>query len=387
MKHNNNNSNSNNNNKSPLLPLMQANDRFITSAILTGLINRVIWVQPDWLTIEKPVEYFKGIIGKVINEDESNGEKLCGCERKRRQTLTDPNQYCYYFTDDAQTQISRKHCKTLKIFKLILISETVFLKAFNSKSLKENHVILDIDEDYFGVQSGVQVLIDAGIPLDVVNVIDEVLLQLFCPDSIMAEQALDKALRMMFGSLHKSFLLNTTKSAVAIKSVVSEHAGKHFCKKEGNKEILGEEILVEFISYLMANVTSKIAGALSNTKYCFYDSLQLNHETQNKLPEFYLCHGTIYPAHKLNQIYVDTETGIKKRGERLSKMLDHIFESVTPKIITISRSLRDGYVPRKQQRLIEHTVRQAIETNLSKRFIRSETIFDENLVGGKEGWK
>ena len=53
----------------------------------------------------------------------------------------------------------------------------------------------------------------------------------------------------------------------------------------------------------------------------------------------------------------------------------------------LASSLRDGFVPRKQQRFIEHTVRKAIETNLSKRFIRSETIFDENLVGGKEGWK
>ena len=169
MKHNNNKNNSNKNNKSPLLPLMQENDVFIASAILTGLINRVIWVQPDWLTIQKPVNYYKCLIGKVINEDESDGEKLCACERKRTQRLTDPNQFCYFFTDNKEEkQIPRNHCKTLKIFKLILISETVFLKAFNPKSLKEKHVILDIDEDYFGVQSGVQVLIDTGIPLDVV---------------------------------------------------------------------------------------------------------------------------------------------------------------------------------------------------------------------------
>ena len=135
---------------------------------------------------------------------------------------------------------------------------------------------------------------------------------------------------------------------------------------------------------MTANVTAKIVGALSNAKYCFYDSLQLNHETQNDLPEFYLCHGTIYPS---DQIYVDTEAGIEKRGERLSKMLNHIYDNVTPKIITISRSLRDSYVPRKQQRLIEHTVQQAIETILSKRFIKREIIFDENLVYGKEGWK
>ena len=198
----------------------------------------------------------------------------------------------------------------------------------------------------------------------------------------MAEQALDKELSMMFASLQKSFHGNTKKSAAAIKPVISEHVGKYFCRREGSKVILGE-----FISYLTTNVTTKIAGALSNAKYCFYDNLQLNHETQNNLPEFYLFHGKIYPAHKLNQIYVDSKDGIEKRGERLSKILDHIYESVTPKIIKISRSLRDGYVPRKQQRLIEHTVRKTIETNLSKRFLKSETIFDENLFCGKDGWK
>ena len=40
-------------------------------------------------------------------------------------------------------------------------------------------MILDIDEDFFGVQSGVQVLIDTGIQLDVVDEIDKVLTQLF----------------------------------------------------------------------------------------------------------------------------------------------------------------------------------------------------------------
>ena len=358
---------------------MQANDRFIISAILTGLINRVIWVQPDWLADKaQSVDYMKGMVGIVLPGDGRESGKLCSCHRYP----IEKNTFCGYFSADKQIEIPRNACKKLKVYKYIVTSENHFLKAFKTKSLKEKHVILDIDEDYFGVQSGVQLLIDAGIPLDVIYVIDEILPQLFCPNSIMAEQALDKDLRAMFGSLKNKLLLgNTMKSPYAIKPIVSKHVGKHICNKNDNT------ILRKFVSYINANVTRKIAGALSNAKYCFFDSLQLNHDTKNNLPDFNLCHGTNYPGQTLNQIYVDTETGIEKRGERLSKILDYIFESGAPKIITIARSLRDGYVPRKQQRLVEHTVRKAIETNLSKRFIKSETIFDENLIGGKDGWE
>ena len=375
---------------------MQRNDRFIISAVIAGLINRVIWIQPDWAHPKYIFSDQAAFIGTVIPGKgrelgkESENEMLCFCYYQTRIRTASEDMFCGYFSSqesDDLSEIPGNACKQFKLFSLMTISESLFRRKFNNKSLKEKHVILDIDEDYFGVQSGVQFLIDAGIPLDVIYVIDEILPQLFCPNSIMAEQALDKDLRAMFGSLHELLSKNKKKSRDTIR-IVLKHVGKHICHKNDDRK---STIFETFISYLDSKLTVKIASALSNTKYCLFNSLQLKIDysklPDNKTSDFSLCHGVLFPGDKLNEIFVETRAGgIQKRGKRLSKMLNHIFERVTPKIITIARSLRDGYVPRKQQRLIEHTVRKAIETNLSKRFMKSKTIFDENLVGGKEGW-
>ena len=385
--------NNNNNNKSFYLPLMQRNDRFITSAIITGLINRVIWIQPDWSHPKYVFSDQASFIGTVVpgNGKESGKGNLCFCFYQTRDISLTLDMFCGYFPPQGEVliDISVDRCKKIKPFSMMTVSETLFCKKFNNKLLKEKHVILDIDEDYFGVQSGVQVLIDAGIPLDVVYVIDEVLPQLFCPDSIMAEQALNKALRAMFGALREFLLSKNKKKSLSTKGIVLKHIGKYICHKH---DVNGSSSFQTLISYLDSKLTLKIASALSNTKYCLFNSLQLKVDysklSDNKMSDFSLCHGVLFPGDNLNEIFVETRVGgIEKRGKRLSKLLSFISESVTPKIITIARSLRDGYVPRKQQRLIEHTVRKAIETNLSKRFLKSETIFDENLVCGKDGWK
>ena len=374
-----NNTNINNNNKLSYLPLMQRNDRFIVSAILAGLINRVIWIQPGWLHPKNTHSNQTGLIGTVIpGKGRESGEgKLCFCYQNKKT--------CGYFTfQNKQIKIPRKACRKLKSFSYQAISETLVSKTFKAENLKKNRVILDIDEDYFGVESGVQMLMNAGVPLDTIYVIDELLAQLFCPKSIMAEEALDKELRMMFSSFHVLFFKKKKKPSTT-RRIVLKHVSKYLCHKNDSTS------LQPFVSYLDSKMTMSIASALSNTKYCLFNSLQLKTENKwhenNKLSDFSLCHGVLFPGDEVNEIFVDTRDGIEKRGENLSKMLDFIFESVTPNLITVARSLRDGYVPRRQQRFIEHNIRKAIETNLSKRKIKSEMIFDENLVGGKEGWE
>ena len=352
---------------------MQKNDRFIISAILAGLINRVVWIQPGWTHPQNQYVDQEGIVGTVTHGKgrEADQGKLCYCYRE----VEKRDWFCGYFTSHPEKiEIPRKGCRKLKTFKFLTISEFLFQDAFDAESLKEKKIILDIDEDYFGVESGVQLLVDAEIPLDVVYVIDELLPQLFCPKSTITERDLDHTLCEMFLCFHDLLIGNTTSLATSYSRTVNNHVEKYLCMNSNTN-------LLTFSSYLESKLTAQIAFALANTKYCFFNSLQLELSS-----DFTLCHGTIFPGDKLNELFVDTRDGIEKRSKDMTGILGFIFNSVTPNLITIARSLRDGFVPRRQQRFIEHNIRKAIDENLKKRGKRSRVLFDKNLVSGKEGW-
>uniref|UniRef100_A0A7M5XIQ1 Uncharacterized protein n=1 Tax=Clytia hemisphaerica TaxID=252671 RepID=A0A7M5XIQ1_9CNID len=374
--------------KSYLLPLMQANDRFITSAVLTGLIDRVIWVQPDWLR-KDTVEIQVGYIGETTNvQDPEKSKTACMCvkeirklkkQREHKETHRKEELACFYLTEALHNQtqmVPQKSCHKVHPLKYFVFSERNFMRYFRSRSLKPGHVFIDIDEDYFGVEGGVQKMIDGGIPMDVIYITDEVIPQIYCPNSIMAEKGLNTALQNMFHELY----LSDKRSESLIEDVVMKHTKKYFCEKQDNT------FVHLFISYIQTQSTKQVLKALSSTKYCLFNSLQLRDELLGTKNDFALCHGTIFPNDTLNKIYVDSKTGIETRRDNLSKMLDFIYASTQPRLITIARSLRDGYVPREQQRFIERNVRKAVDQTLRKVKMTSETIFDENLVFGEKGW-
>ncbi|XP_066928821.1 UPF0489 protein C5orf22 homolog [Clytia hemisphaerica] len=369
-------------NASLLFPLMQANDRFITSAVLTGFVDRIIWVQPDWLS-QDLAEIQVVYVGYTINKHDPKETKTsCMCNKDYRKSDKKFSKWlCFYLAAAVENQtvfVSQDNCLKVQPMRFFMFSETVFKQVFQVGSLKAGHVIIDIDEDYFGVEGGVQKMIDGGIPKEVIRNIDNLMPDLFCVNSIMAEQRLNKAVQTMFYELYISSEKSTLEH---LKETVMKHTQKYFC---GRNDALTFE---RFTNYLQKHTNKEILRTLASTKYCLFESLQL--QVDKRLDaghEFALCHGTIYPENTLNDLFTDSKNGIETRRDNLSKMLDFIYASTQPCLITIARSLRDGYVPREQQRFIERNVRKAVDQTLRKVKMTSQTIFDENLVFGEKGW-
>lgn len=392
-----------------LLSLMQANDRFIVSAAMTGLINRVVWIQPDWLIPNKIAQAYRVFVGRA----EKDGKTItCTCmkimRKKKKKTEKLPaNEFaCSLFdeTDEDENEPDNENftgdkttdtpnegkekkqdfkvinipfgsCKRISNeFKFFTFSASVFDKYFNTSALKEGKTFLDIDEDYFGVESGVKVLVDSGIPLDTVLIMDDILPKIYCPKNIMAERTLNTRLRRLFGRLSERVSLDD----YDVKEEISKETKDYFCRQNIEEY---SDVLIEYVR----KIGRKVLKALSQAKYCSFNSMRLENKDQEI--GFSLCHGTIFPDDTLNQIFVDSLEGILNRTKQLSGMLEYIFKKVKPSFFTIARSLRDGYTPRKQQNFIEENLKKSLRELARKHKVKERFIYDEYLSFGKKGWK
>ena len=368
------------------LPLMQANDRFIISAIMTGLINRVVWVKPDWDNPKNEATLSQGYVGMTIYGKSDLKRRSCIClqettfkENKRKGTA-----HCRFFgedfiNNDNSTTIPENACRKMKSFRFIVLSESRFRLIYNTKKLRSGNIILDIDEDFFGVESGVQSFIDAGVPMDEIYMLDEILSNIYCPKSVSDEILLNDQLRDMFVDM--SNMINNADVTEKLLALTP----KFFCTDES----VGENL--EVFALYLKTLSRKSLKTLSSLKYCNTNSFRLLKTFQNgqKLDvssSFALCHGAIFPDDTLNQIFVDTDAGINNRAHNLTSLLDYIFVKAKPGLFTIARSLRDGFTPRKQQQTIELVILNSIRQVLHKRHLSARIIYDKYLVFGKKGW-
>ena len=175
---------------------MQGNDEFIVSAAMTGLIDRIIWIKPDW-DMPYKTAYARRVYAGTVEID----GKTFSCSCMKRVSRKKPKQK--YECSSLDDDIPKKSCIRLtKDFKYFVFSASQFQKFYNSSVFVNGNVFLDLDEDYFGVESGVKALVDSGIPLDDISKIDDILPKLYCPKSTLAEQLLNTRLRTPVSYTH-----------------------------------------------------------------------------------------------------------------------------------------------------------------------------------------
>ena len=190
-----------NSSRENFLPLMQSNDVFIVSAILKGLINNVIWIQPMWNKGSRVTEYFNSYVGLTI--DDENETIMCMCEKPAFKTEGDEDEFECTVSGENENgedeEIPEEECRKLKSFSSIIINEKQFLKRLKLRGFK--NIILDIDEDYFGTESGVQNYIEKGISLNTTMITDAYFPSIFCPYTNEEEEYLNEALQRIFDNL------------------------------------------------------------------------------------------------------------------------------------------------------------------------------------------
>lgn len=362
---------------------MESNDRFLYSAIMEGLIGRVIWVKPDWLSNNR-TEVRRGYVGTMMHR---GTQVFCHCEQfvhgKKRYPMV-----CGYDEDMKFTKVLQERCRKHKTYRFIETTESEFIDAIQITNRVS--LFVDIDEDFFGVESGVEHLIREGISLKTQKVLDVLLPSLYSPDSNGENEIqLDKLMRVLFSQLaiivkqardpkladRGGELTDAESIRTKISNEIISTTKKYFRDKDG---------VPEFAIFL-SSLSVKELRSLARTKYCLISSSRLVGNDDER--QFSVCHGNIFPDDKLNEFHVSTKDAIHKRGKLLEEILHYIHKSSAPKFFTVSRSLRDGYTPRDQQQYIERmvlgSVGRAIQTSGNRRRI----VYDSHLSFGKEGWK
>lgn len=362
---------------------MQSNDVFIVSSIMKSLIDHIIWVQPSWRNESASNRYLRTYAGVTNTKNYLGLFSPCICQQMVYKKIKKKTPFeCFMLNRESEDNIDieLKECKMIRSYIVIMVNEDRFIKSVKLNNVK--NLFVDIDEDYFGVESGVKTYINQGLKYQTILQVNQMFSLLFCPKSMYEEQILNIEVQNLFSAIFgyskKHGFKNDHHYRYEIQELLFDNISKYFCKTITDTT----STVVHQVTDVISLFVKEEIKALSKVKYCLANSPQLLNETTR----FILCHGTIHPQDTLNQIHISNHTEIIKRGEQLELMLDFIYQHKEPHFFTIARSLRDGYTPRFQQRFIEETVLKAVTHSIRKHGKTERIIYDKYLVFGKKGW-
>lgn len=366
---------------------------------MSGLVTRLIWVWPEWDRKNHEKDYVMSTVKlgwTVVNSTESKLPEVmfCMCQK------TEVKIQCMYPKDRDEEGVDEVliEPETCHIKKVVLVEEINELKAISFLKDKDwihesETVILDIDEDFFGCSYVIKPLLDTNASINSVRLIDENLRRTVCPRTTLQEK----------------------KTNHLILEVVSLLILQKTCQvwPQHSEECKGPNIEIEPATYLVNLLTN--ANIINETKVCIYsgkhrrfenfatrfiagllkltiEQLEIVHDigfcstTTPKtldiygLPEFGLCYGANTPLESAVTEFNPTILDIKKRSVILRSILRNT-KQYSPKIVTLCRSMRDGYTPRKFFKTIEN----GILTSLENTFTNINLHYDSDLLDGKAG--
>uniref|UniRef100_A0A3Q0KPR2 UPF0489 protein C5orf22 homolog n=2 Tax=Schistosoma mansoni TaxID=6183 RepID=A0A3Q0KPR2_SCHMA len=395
--------------------LMQSNDEFIQSAIIANLIQTVYIIYPYW-TFNGSYAYTSSLGITTIN----NTKQICMCldinnneeddvnckTRNQNDTLNDlplsfkqcPKTWLYHYIELNSLTASN----ILHYSKYWSLNKTLFkngTSSFHSNKQPNHHhhphpphhhhphhlpLILDIDEDFFGVHIVTNTLFKSGLNYDFIQSINLIISSIFCPiSSYINENVIDQIFHWLIQQIyfHIHYNKNNQKSII-------DHDQLDILIKKINKTLQLTDILCNhyqlyiiklnelFMNYTITYDQMKI---ISHIGICYTYSIL----TYQYIPEIHLCIGHNLPNTTLIDEYLPTSKDLLKLAIQFTQILLSI--PYLPNIITISRSSRDGYTPRWLQYHIETMILNIIKTvfNLTENSI----IFTKHLAGDKYyGW-
>lgn len=366
---------------------------------MAGLINRMIWVWPEWDRVNHEADYemFSVQVGWTmanVSDSPYLHKTFCMCQKSEEKVE------CIYPSDSEEkgveeVYIKPEDCHTKKV---VLVENIHELKAI--EFLKQNDwinesesILLDIDEDFFGCSYVIKPLLDTNVSIDTIREIEENLRRIICPKSTFQETQTNK------------IILKILSLMIRQKSCQAEIKDTTKCK-DSNLNLKPEVHLID----LLTN-----AFKLKETNICVYngrqikiqifvkrfvkglsrltiEQLRIMHQigfcsttTPKTLhyfgpPEFGLCYGANTPLETAVVEFNPTAGDIKKRSGILRDIIQNM-RQYSPQFVTLCRSVRDGYTPRQ----FFSTIENEILTTLEKTFRNVNLTYDRDLLDGKEG--
>ena len=273
-------------------------------------------------------------------------------------------------------------------------------------------VILDIDEDFFGCAKGSDTLMATGlnwthvgknltaysIPFSLfqkssrliavcvtfcccfhishtyynfftVEVINEVMKQLFCISTVKEERLLASSLTTLLQSDCDSPLspdcVSTQRSDIAV------------IQRSRCTDV--EDIAEAFMSmksYIKNNLNTPQFDELIRSGFCLHTSPKTADISIFKEPNhLVVCIGVNGPESENSVFFTPDEQRVKRDLKSVRKIMGQVATDNIG-LVTIARSNRDGYVPRKFQPAIEDGLLKILKDEVDAKI---ETIYDDNL--------
>ena len=255
------------------------------------------------------------------------------------------------------------------------------------------NIILDIDEDYFGVDLPAQSLLDSGLKWDTVTIFDFILRRIFCPTRIdheprgnrMLRELISSFIRLCRRSVHSD---DDTCASVAVDPAIGvinklmlaywTRDQDIFCAKN-SQEIYNLATELTMVSSLFSINHLRV---LVEFGFCFETSPASRLFRDVGHGKIKLCMGFNTPNDSVVVVHKPDAAEVRARTAQLRKMLEIIDARHRPSVVTLCRSVRDGYTPKSFFSSIEANI-LGIFKDLPGHY---DVVYDENLYGGKGGW-
>ena len=369
---------------------------------MAGFIKRIIWIWPEWDKKNHigPHEKAVGEIGFAhVTTGEALREKVfCIC-----MTNSTKNKECHYTSEhvvssqdkDPTHSLKPKQCSIRRTVAVESVREDIAVTKFKEKSwlTDREKIMLDIDEDFYGCTYASQPLLNAGVKLDTLLKMNSIVSQLFCPKSLEEERGTDRMLIKLLEIFvkHNSKCLDrhgkrshmckndTQKSLVVpmLKSFLWDRRGVLACSKKSRET---ENLVMQLVELFLSQLNPKQIKALQYVGFCL--STTLNSYISITDPTFGICMGNNNPKETAVDTHKPTRSEIAHRTTTLGRILGTLTGTRTPQLVTICRSMRDGYTPRGFFKQIERDIVKTVNTS----FPQARFHYDVGLLGGRKGW-
>ena len=102
--------------------------------------------------------------------------------------------------------------------------------------------------------------------------------------------------------------------------------------------------------------------------------------------EFGICVGAM-PWNQQSHYHKPDAKGIKRRANLLVPLFTKLFSMERAvQLVTIARSMRDGYTSRETWRLVEDTLLNVLRRTAREAGVELAVEYDDELLGGRIGW-
>lgn len=361
------------------------------AAIVSNLIHSVYIILPTWTSNESVA--FNASIGRT-SQNFTDKHQLCLCFTDHSLNTNETCQTRNVESDAMELQISPHLCtpRISSYHHVELNSYTAARGTLRRMLQKEDSgaLIIDIDEDFFGVQLPAASLLQNDCDLIDLFEISNTLHGILCPP-VGLTGAEELEIDSWFQQTIKSFDMAGCFTPTVCLHMYYNSSLPISCRDEIARaaaslnprwrcqDMASVIFYVERLAILLSYQTDQALKALSETGICL-EAASRTFETE---PKIGLCLGHNLPGASVVPEFVPSYKNIVELARNMTRILNATLPR-RPTVITIARSSRDGYVVRKLQPTIELAIRMVLKHvfNLTD----ANFHYSEYLAGGEIGW-